>query len=217
MALSHSPSIVSDGLIVYLDAANRRSYSGSGTSWFDLSGNNNHATLTNGPVFNSANGGNIVFDGSNDYAVILGNTSTLSILSVYTAELILKAPHNGNKVILEKGTNDKMLIQPDGVSTNMYYGDYSLFNGTSAILNNNWINICVVQASTFRSLYLNGRLLSTVNSGNKVANNSDIVLMSRSGSVGQQGSVSILKVYNKPLSLAEINQNFNATRNRFGI
>jgi hypothetical protein len=61
------PNIVTNGLVLALDAANSKSYPGSGTTWRDLSGNNNSGSLTNGPTFSSANGGSIVFDGSNDY------------------------------------------------------------------------------------------------------------------------------------------------------
>ena len=66
MAFSYSPKIVTNGLVLCLDAANRRSYPGAGTAWTDLSGNNNHATLINGPIFNNINTGNIIFDGTND-------------------------------------------------------------------------------------------------------------------------------------------------------
>jgi len=64
--------IVKDGLVLDLDAAKLDSYPRTGTSWKDISGNGNNGTLTNGPTFNSDNGGNIVFDGSNDYAPISG-------------------------------------------------------------------------------------------------------------------------------------------------
>ena len=67
MGLSHSPNIVTDVLVLCLDAANRRSYPGSGNSWLDLSGNGNNGTLTNGPTYSSANGGSLVFDGVDDY------------------------------------------------------------------------------------------------------------------------------------------------------
>ena len=67
MSLFHSPSLVTSGLVLCLDAGNPKSYPGSGTTWTDLSGRGNHGTLVNGPTFNSANGGSIVFDGSNDY------------------------------------------------------------------------------------------------------------------------------------------------------
>ena len=66
MALAHSPRIVRDSLVFYLDAANTKSYTGSGTTWIDMSGKNHDGTLTNGPTFSSDNSGSIVFDGSND-------------------------------------------------------------------------------------------------------------------------------------------------------
>ena len=69
MSLGHGASIVRNGLVLYLDAANPKSYPGSGTTWKDLSGNGNNGTLVNGPTFNSANGGSIVFDGTNDYVI----------------------------------------------------------------------------------------------------------------------------------------------------
>ena len=68
MGLSHSPRIVTDGLVFCVDAGDKMSYPGAGTTWTDLSKNRNNGTLTNGPTFNSANGGSIVFDGTNDYA-----------------------------------------------------------------------------------------------------------------------------------------------------
>ena len=66
MALAHSPRIVRDSLLLYLDAANTKSYPGSGTTWTDLSSKNNNPTLTNGPTFDSDNMGSIVLDGTND-------------------------------------------------------------------------------------------------------------------------------------------------------
>ena len=67
MALSHSPSIVTNGLVLCLDAANSKSYPGSGTTWTDLSGRGNNGTLVNGVGYNSGNLGSLVFDGVDDY------------------------------------------------------------------------------------------------------------------------------------------------------
>jgi len=77
MGRAHSPSLVMNGLILCLDAGNTKSYPGSGTTWTDLSGNGNNGTLTNGPTFNSSNGGSIVFDGSNDYAEVTTRNTNL--------------------------------------------------------------------------------------------------------------------------------------------
>ena len=84
MGFHRGPKIVTNGLVLYLDAANKKSYPGTGTAWSDLSGLGNTGTLTNGPTFNSGNGGSIVFDGVNDYASLpytsllnLGNQLTI--------------------------------------------------------------------------------------------------------------------------------------------
>ena len=81
MATNYNPSIVSDGLVLCLDAANTKSYTGSGTTWTDISGEGYDATLTNGPTFNSDYGGNIVFD---------GNTNGEEITGVHNSELNLR-------------------------------------------------------------------------------------------------------------------------------
>ena len=70
---SSSVSIPTNGLQLYLDAGNASSYPGSGTSWTDLSSNGRNGTLTNGPTYSSADGGSIVFDGSNDYVQCTGS------------------------------------------------------------------------------------------------------------------------------------------------
>ena len=80
MALTHSPSIVTNGLVLCLDAANRKSYPGSGTAWTDLSGRGQNFTLYNSPTFSSNNGGELLFSGSNDYARIR-NSSSIDLLS----------------------------------------------------------------------------------------------------------------------------------------
>ena len=72
MGLSHSPRIVTNGLVLCVDAANPRSYPGAGTAWTDLSKQGNNGTLTNGPTFDSANGGSILLDGSDDYVEVQG-------------------------------------------------------------------------------------------------------------------------------------------------
>ena len=70
-------NVVTDNMVVYLDAGNNSSYSGSGTSWNDISGNSNNFTLINGPTYSSSDGGAIVFDGTNDYATSPSGVSYL--------------------------------------------------------------------------------------------------------------------------------------------
>jgi hypothetical protein len=78
MAFNYSPKIVTDGLVLYLDAANSRSYVSGSTVWNDLSRSGVNGTLINGPTFNSANGGSIVFDGINDSYTPTGNSFNYS-------------------------------------------------------------------------------------------------------------------------------------------
>jgi hypothetical protein len=68
MGFYRGPQIVRDGLVLYLDAANTKSYHGSGTTWSDLCGNGNDGTLINEPTFDSGNLGSIQFDGADDNA-----------------------------------------------------------------------------------------------------------------------------------------------------
>ena len=70
MSTRYNARIVSDKLMLHLDAANPKSYIGSGTSWVDISGKGNNGTLTNGPTFSSDNLGSFVFDGTNDHVAL---------------------------------------------------------------------------------------------------------------------------------------------------
>ena len=83
----NGPNIVTSGLVLSLDAANTKSYPGSGTTWFDISGNNNHFTLFNSPTYNSL--GYFELDGTNDY-IRSTNTLDLSISNAVTVEIVLK-------------------------------------------------------------------------------------------------------------------------------
>lgn len=97
MGVGYNPKIVTDGLVMCLDAANRKSYSGTGTIWRDLVGSNN-GTLTNGPTYSSAGGGSIVFDGANDFVQCLGS------ITVTAATFVTWIRRNGSQ-----GTYDGIL------------------------------------------------------------------------------------------------------------
>jgi hypothetical protein len=117
MALAHSPKIVTDGLVLCLDAGNPKSYPGSGTTWTDLSGNGNNGTLVNGVGYNSGNGGSLVFDGVNDRVTI--NASSHTNLS------------SGNFTI-----SSWFYIPTSVDTTNLYY--WLIAIGTSVGSSNTW-------------------------------------------------------------------------------
>jgi hypothetical protein len=90
MGLNHSPRIVTDGLVLCLDAANRKSYPGSGTTWFDLSGLAQNFTLYNTPTFSNNREGELLFSGSNDYARIRNSSSIDLMNSKGTVEVCFR-------------------------------------------------------------------------------------------------------------------------------
>jgi hypothetical protein len=94
MGLSHSPSIITQNLVLCLDAANPKSYPGSGTTWTDLSGNGNTGTLVNGVGYNSGNLGSLSFDGVNDYVnyIILNSSASATTIGTVTPDDIT-IPH----------------------------------------------------------------------------------------------------------------------------
>ena len=119
--------MIQDGLVLALDAGDKNSYPGSGTTWFDVSGNNN-GTLTNGPTFNSSNGGSIVFDGVDDF-IQMSQTTTLS--GEFTLNLFI-LPTSTNTVVLlgNAGTDYLQINNPTTLG---------LFSATTSTNLNNYV------------------------------------------------------------------------------
>jgi hypothetical protein len=224
MATSYSPNIVTNGLVLALDAANVRSYPGSGTSWFDLSGNGNTGTLVNGPTFNSGNGGSVVFDGVDDYADFGDNSTfnaTLNASTNWSISYWVNPLTNGR--VLDRGNigadpTGALELNVRSISRNNTSGGSSSLSVN--IIGTGWNYVNVTRTSSLLlSWYLNG-----------VFSNSSQLTQSYGGSgiwkIGRraarttsiyQGNIAQVSIYNRALSAAEISQNFNATRNRFGV
>jgi hypothetical protein len=222
MAIVYNSSVVRDGLVLHLDAANPKSYPGSGTVWRDLSGLGNNGTLLNGAVFVSSNLGNIAFDGVNDYVSVPNSES----LNPSTSTLVCWAKSNTatwNSLGFLMSKRDVFVMHPNsGVTVSYYYR-----------LNNTWQNETVTVPDitqwnmyactwdgTAITAFLNG---IQIRSGNKTGplNTSDTGEMTIGRDDGQgrymNGSISYSTMYNRALSAAEIRQNFNALRGRYGI
>jgi len=90
MAQHYGPNIVTDGLVLCLDPADKNSYPGSGTTWYDLSGNGNHGTLVNGPGFSTESGGSITYDGNNDYVTVPDSSDFAMGITPFAMEQWLK-------------------------------------------------------------------------------------------------------------------------------
>ena len=237
MAINVRPSIVTSGLVLNLDAANMKSYPRSGTVWNDLSGNNKSGSLINGPTFNSQNGGNIVFDGVDDYVDTNYTTPigtggfTYSIWIRFTTSqqsaiivkriggptyeqfsLFIAGDNGGNTPGTKLAVNDvkslslnRLLISDGSYNDGMYH------------------NLVATRTSTTTNLYIDGVLLKTGTSAAIDLSVASKLFIGRSGNdqtvegIPFSGSISNMSMYNRALSATEVQQNYNATKTRFGL
>jgi hypothetical protein len=216
MALGHSPQIVRDGLVLYLDPANTKSYPGTGTTFFDLSKNTN-ATLINGV---SISNNIIILDGVNDY---INTNRDINLSGSITYEFVLRVNTvTANKVLFGKytGSGSDMWI---GVRTDLQRltaGFYSL-NSTFPITDNQirHYSITYNSATGATVLYINGELNfnSSVTSRTNPGGNLMIGKFGESSTFYFPGELGFAKIYNTALSQEQVKQNFEATRGRYGI
>ena len=214
---------VTSGLILNLDASNANSYPGSGTTWYDLSGNNKNGTLTNGPTFSSANGGSIVYDGADD--TVTCNLVTSDANNV-TMEAWFKAttlPGDRGLILNGNGGSNGYGLQfgacgTAGTTLYVFFGGINcnvVSYGT--LVTNTWYQAVYTRTTTpsiSNILYINGISRSTNNSSNPNAAPAGSTLIGHSAF---NGNIAIARIYNRALSATEVLQNFNVTKNRFGL
>jgi hypothetical protein len=228
------------GLVSHLDASTPESYPGSGTAWYDLSGNGYNGTLTNGPTFNSANGGSIVFDGSNDYV-------TTADVNHGTSEFTLEVwvyfnAFSSYNCIMKKNTDNEawpvfsMYVQSDGTFRGLYSSQVfgacleGAISSAGNISTNQWYHLCYSKGAagyTTMKLHKNGVSLAYSNflygsHINEVCNSSKPVLIGVEYDNDAfirhvNGRISVARIYNRQLSDAEILQNYNIQKGRFGL
>jgi hypothetical protein len=233
MSFHYSPKIVTDGLVLYLDAANTKSYVSGSIIWNDISRGGNNGTLTNGPTFSSANGGSIVFDGTNDYVQVtspfgdidwssrawsfsawmrldaLGNICLVSLNSSNSSHFIVNNVFFSNGAsfwyFIRNSTSTQTNFQtPTGsFTTNQFFHFTMTYNGSGLLSSN--INF-----------YKDGVLLTTTNGGGASLSN-QTGLQIGGTNYPLDGNVYNFLMYNKVLSPTEVLQNFNATKTRFGL
>ena len=231
MATNYNPAIVSDGLALCLDAANTKSYSGSGTTWTDISGKGNNGTLTNGPTFSSDDGGSILVDGSNDFISIpfsggvycidfwIKPTSTLTSSTVSNSILDF---NNGQQSLIFgsctgffNGELITLLTNPDGVG-----GKRSAYVSTTDSISG-WTHINCNYDGTYYCFTVNNVKKTLTPSGSDIINAISPIYLGKADGNGingfYNGNISNLKLYSRALTDAEIKQNYNAHKGRFGI
>ena len=232
MGLAHSPRIVTDGLVLALDAGNTKSYPGSGTNVSDLSGNGNDVTLFGATSYSSSPSRfetNATSRTDQNYLTI--QQITFADGSEYTFDYWVKlnglADATYNSLTGRNATNPWISLYPtntNGTSWNVRYRQYGgTYYNTSNIsydIKNNWGNITLsVDSSRNVGVYLNGEFQENVNPTTTLFYVSVIAGGYDSGGsyYALQGSIASSKIYNKALTASEIKQNFNALRGRFGI
>ena len=223
--------IVTSGLVLHLDAGNTASYPGTGITWTDLSGNGNNGTLVNmdGANFNSSNGGSLVFNGSDEY-VELGN-----ILNIGTGQFTLEyfgratASTNNYTKIASKGAyaNGGWTVLHGKTPSGTYVIGFTFGSGgtdtfltvSDPVLINTTYQVAVTRdASNIIRTYLNGSFKFSLTSTFNFTTNTYNYNIGRSG-FGEYftGNVYNWRHYNRALTAAEVTQNFNALRGRYGL
>jgi hypothetical protein len=233
LATNYNPRTITDGLVLCLDAANPKSYPGSGTTWTDLSGFGNNGTLVNGVGYTSDNGGSLVFDGVDDEVLINNNelarigTGNHTITSWVNNDIVTQEDFIGTGGI---GVGDVLLMiffQAGGGSGGFRghawssTGNSNTIDSPRAIGTGNWSMLTQrVSWGGNIDLFENGVLTaSRALLGNAPSSSrTQLVIGCRvagGGSSHYQGKISNVSIYNRALTASEIQQNYNATKSRY--
>jgi hypothetical protein len=225
--LGSSGPLITSGLVLHLDAGNTSSYSGSGTTWTDLSGNNNHGTLINGPTYSSTNGGSLVLDGSNDY-IDFGNSASLRAIggttNITVSAWVYYSAYGGGgqsySVITVKGAPWTWLLENylDTFRFRIVAGGADVSVGdVSTHQLNVWYNVVGTYDGSNMRLYINGVLKNTVPQTGTLATNTETAKIGtwQGTNYNLTGRVSNVFLYNRVLTASEVLQNYNALLPRF--
>jgi hypothetical protein len=232
MAIYSGVNINTSGLVFSLDANSSRSYSGTGNTVNGLVGGTG-ATLVNGVGFTSSNGGSFIFDGSNDY-IRIEMVPALRPTSQITVEVwanLTNAAVNQHFIALQYNSlTDNSYVMyyiPPFVRTIIGNGSQNMISYSANLSANTWYNLVQAYDGSFQRLYINGVFAaSNACTGNILYNslNDNLTIgsdyytnYSQGLNAFLNGKLSSAKIYNRALSAQEIKNNFEATRDRYGI
>ena len=217
------PSVVTGNLSMYLDAGITSSYPGTGTAWTDLSGNNRNGTLTNGPTYSSADGGSIVFDGTNDFVQCTGSiTATAATFVSWIRRNGTQGSYDG--ILFSRGSNvTGMQFQSSNQLSYMWNGAVNTYTWQSGLIvpDLTWCMVAVSVTSTAATAYLcqSSGITSATNTVSHTSTTLDDIKIGQEDFGGRffNGSIAIAQLYNTALSAEQVLQNFRADRARFGV
>ena len=213
-------------MVLCLDAANARSYPGTGTTWTDLKGSDN-GTLTNGPTFSSDNRGSIVFDGSNDYVEIANssgseyNFSNMSLGCWFkSSSTQATTPLAGKISNVFGGLNGWLMVitSNDGLFFRPSYAGNSAITSQN-VRDGNWHYAIGTADGTNAKIYVDGVLKDTASNGN-TSNSTSSAYIGAWGVIGglsnyAEANIASTHIYNKALDDSEVLQNYLATKGRY--
>jgi len=226
MGVTYNNRIVTDGLVLCLDAASKRSYPGTGTTWTDLKGGNS-GTLTNGPTFSSDNGGSIVFDGTNDWLDINGYRPDFSYSNgqEFSVEVWFKTPSGGSiGLACERQGGLGWVWAARNVSSNFifsWWGGSGWSDLSSQIIEYdkwNMANMVYNSSTNYMMFYLNGQYVGQLGAGTSFNDTDDFSVIrwdNASSGYGNVNNVAAYRVYNRALSADEIRRNYLSTKERY--
>jgi len=206
-----SSPVVLNGLVQYLDAGISTSYPGTGATWTDISTGGNDATLVNGPVFSSAFGGIINFDGGDDRA-----TSTLPALSSFTFNAWVRLDTTAGERRAFTAFNDRFGIAATNVKIFIWNGGPGVIESASTVATNTWYNIAVTSQSGATRMTINNSLEATSTLYQSITSGASVIGAFTSFDRRWDGDIAVVSFYNRVLTTAEITQNYNAEKARFG-
>ena len=221
MGVKYNPGIVTSGLSLYLDAGNSKSYPGSGTTWYDLTNNGYNGTLTNGPTYSS---GGINFTPPKYISVPYD--SDINSATTFTVDMWFKSSNIGNEQVL---FSTSLSGNPSsGWTIELYQQKILLvvfpsgsYTSSNISLNSNVVyNIAATYNSGSIYYYVNGVAAGTASYSFTPSTNILTIgayYYTLSATFGLSGTIYSTKFYNRALSAAEVKQNFNALRGRYGI
>jgi hypothetical protein len=219
-------NIVTNGLVLHLDAGRAASYGGDGTTWRDLSGQNNNGTLQNGVGFTVDDGGSLIFDGVNDYVssfpTQISTTGSRTVSCFFRTTTTVRNGLCGIRNDSQDAVGWLLTVNrtTPGNLTYAHTGG-SIIELAAGIVTNTWYNASVTYdvTSATATLYLNG-----VQIGSPSTSFTAMTSSSFNGVIGNEesdfnapfkGNIAQVSIYNRALTASEVLQNYNATKGRY--
>lgn len=224
--LSSPSGIITDGLVLHLDAGNPESYPGTGTTWYDLSGNTRNASILGTLNYSTSNGGVFTLNGTNAYMSVPNFDISGSEIS-FGAWFRMPSLPAAERAIIRKNeriqlgcTNWSTGSWRNLIATSGTTGWSVSYDFTSSISTNNWYYVMVVYSTGSRITYINGAPVNTTTgiTGNVLTNSNNLLIGRDEGSnTYTAADVSAIEMYNRKLTATEVEQNYNALKGRYGL